>query len=740
MGSGLPDLWDAKLNSWILNWDYHQTFHDPLHLFDANTFYPATYTLAFSENLYGASLFGFPFYAAGASAVLVYNVLFLLGMWLSAMAAWALAREITGDAAAALVAGVVYAFVPWRLAQLPHIQFQWGAFLALALLFLLRYLASGRRRDAVFFSLFFAWNALCNVHYALFSGLLVAAVLGHETLALGSRATRAKLIGAGIAVAAAGIVVLPFYVPYQRASELYGMRRLMSEIEFFSGRPIDFLTAGPQNKLYAPLTQQLAHPEGDFFPGISVVALAVMAIVMLRVRKPPCAPRPAPEEGRRLQRILDGLVGALLLLWLVATLQSGLKLGPLSIGDPGRVLVFATVPLLIRLTLTFPRRSRFLNLPDYLRRRYADRNASILVLVAALGVVIALGMHTPYWRFLAGSFGAIFRSIRVPSRGIVLFDLALGVLAAWGLSLGTRHLSRPARAAAVAGALAVVGFEYRAFPIDIGDVDPEPLPVYQWLGAAKFSGGIVHWPFAFDPDVEYTFRSTAHWKPILNGYSGFGPPMYHDLSDLLHERPIPPTAWDRMEEMGASVLVFHPEMLGQPSEGLPWLAALREGVKDGKIVPLGAFPAGRTPDIAFRLARTAPFPTGIPEPSPGAAEREALRRLRALDSVLRAPIGWLDVPREGEAVAVGSSGFGWAMDDSGIQEVRVAADGVPAGVAHYGFPHASATAAHPDYPDSARPGFIFAVPRLAPGPHTLVFTFVARDGGTTALPRGVVVR
>jgi hypothetical protein len=740
MGSGLPDLWDAKLNAWILNWDYHQTLHDPIHLFDANIFFPATYALAFSENLYGASLFGFPFYAAGASALFVYNLLFLLGMWLSAMAAWALARDITGDDAAALVAGVVYAFVPWRLAQLPHIQFQWGAFLALCLLFLLRYLASGSRRDAVLFSLSFAWNALCNVHYALFSGLLVAAVLGHEALALGWKAVRAKVIGAGIAVAAAGVAVLPFYVPYQKASELYGMRRFMSEIEFFSGRPVDFLTAGPQNKLYAPLTQQLAHPEGDFFPGISVVALAVMALVMLRAKKPSRAARPAPEEGRRLRRILDDLAGALLLLWLVATLQPGLKLGPLSIGDPGRVLVFATVPLLIRLALAFPRWSRFANLPDYLRRRYTDRNASILVLVVVLGIVVALGMHTPCWRFLAGSFGAIFRSIRVPSRGIVLFDLALGILAAWGLSLATRPLSRAARAATVAGALSVIGFEYRAFPIDIGDVDPEPLPVYRWLAAAKFPGAIVHWPFAFDPDVEYTFRSTAHWKPIVNGYSGFGPPMYHDLSDLLHERPIPETAWDRMEELGASVLVFHPEMLGQPSEGLPWLAALREGVRDGKIVALGAFPAGRSPDIAFRLARTAPFPTGIPEPSPGAAAREALHRLWGLDAVLRPPIGWLDVPREGEAVAAGSSGFGWAMDDSGIQEVRLTADGVPAGSARYGLPHASATAAHPDYPDSERPGFIFAVPKLAPGPHTLVFTFVARDGGTTALPRSIVVR
>src|SRR6266498_1907615 len=305
LGSGLPDLWDAKLNAWILNWDFHQTFHDPFHLFDANIFFPARYALAFSENLYGASLFGFPLYAAGASALFVYNFLFLLGMWLSALAAWALAREITGDG------------------------------LAASLLFLLRYLTQGRRRDGVLFSVCFAWNALCNVHYAIFSGLLVLAVVGHEIVAGGWKPMRRKVFGVGVAVTAAAIVVLPFYVPYQKASELYGLRRGWSEIDFFSGRPIDFLTAGPQNKLYGPLTQSWAQPEGDFFPGISVVLLAVAGLVALRTRRPDRAARAAAEPVRALRRTLDGLVAGLLLLWLAATLIPNLKLGPLSLGDPG---------------------------------------------------------------------------------------------------------------------------------------------------------------------------------------------------------------------------------------------------------------------------------------------------------------------------------------------------------------------------------------------------------------------
>lgn len=50
------DAGDPYLVSWILWWDYHQTFTDPLHLFHANLFYPLRYTLAFSEHSYGISL------------------------------------------------------------------------------------------------------------------------------------------------------------------------------------------------------------------------------------------------------------------------------------------------------------------------------------------------------------------------------------------------------------------------------------------------------------------------------------------------------------------------------------------------------------------------------------------------------------------------------------------------------------------------------------------------------------
>src|SRR6186997_745784 len=68
---------DAELNTWILAWVEHQLPRDPLHLFDANIFYPAQDALAFSEPLIVPALVGAPLAWAGASPVLVYNVVLI---------------------------------------------------------------------------------------------------------------------------------------------------------------------------------------------------------------------------------------------------------------------------------------------------------------------------------------------------------------------------------------------------------------------------------------------------------------------------------------------------------------------------------------------------------------------------------------------------------------------------------------------------------------------------------------
>ena len=742
MTSGLGDLWDAKLNAWIFHWDFHQTFRDPIHLFDGNIFHPARYSLAFSENLFGAALFAFPLFALGASTLFGYNFLFLLGMFLSAIAAWLLARSVTKDAAASLLAGLVFAFVPWRLAQIPHVQFQWGAFLALLLLFLLRWLDEGRRRDIVLYAVCFAWNAMTNVHYAIFSGILVAVVLAWEALTSEAPAIRRRIGRTFVATVAAAIVVIPLYVPYARAAKLYGMRRSIGEMRFYSARPSALFVAGPQNKLWAPLTQRFARPEAEMFPGVVPAALAVYALLALRRRKaadPELRDPRGPVRRRGVTKILDALAIVAAAAGVAGLAVKGLKLGPLDLSDPGRALVFLTAIVLARLLIAFPARSRYADLREYLRSRRLDRRAFLFGAIGLTGLVVALGGYTPYYTFLFQSFGFLFRAIRVPARGMVLLHLALGVLAAWGLSILRRRFNRAGeRAGIVAAVIALVAIEYRAAPIDFPAVPRDPAPVYRWLGTVSIPGAVIEWPIGFDWDAEHVFRSTAHWQKLINGYSGFAPPAYDELKLLLEKRPMPAEAWARIRELGGAVLVLHPH----ESDGaarINYVRAARVALSEGGVEMLGSFPHESERDFVFSIAPTPAFDTGIPPAERTRALEEFDRLTSGEESQIAPPIGVIDLPSEGATVAGGSFGLGWALDDSGIAAVEVASELGPAPPGTPGGARPDIPATFPDYPDAANSGFGFFVPDLPPGPHTLSITLVAKDGGRTVLTRRIRV-
>jgi len=61
------DNGDFILHEWIMAWVSHQVVTNPLHLFDANIFYPERYTLAYSDHLFVQSMMGAPLLWAGAS-------------------------------------------------------------------------------------------------------------------------------------------------------------------------------------------------------------------------------------------------------------------------------------------------------------------------------------------------------------------------------------------------------------------------------------------------------------------------------------------------------------------------------------------------------------------------------------------------------------------------------------------------------------------------------------------------
>jgi hypothetical protein len=274
--TAVPYPGDPYINTWILDWDWYATLHQPLRLFEANAFYPAHDSLAFSENLYGVALLLFPLRALGMAPLTAHNVAVLLGFAFSGFAAFLLGRMISGSALAGLAAGIFYAFVPFRFTQLPHVQHVFAGWLPMMLVALLHYARRSTWTRAALFGGAFLMNGLSNVHWFLFGATVIALsvpiVVPRPRDWL--RLTAATLIALAL--------LLPFLLPYATVSKLYGMRRGPGEIWESSATLCDWLNPGVTNRFYRHFADTHINPERWIFPGALGIALSIAGIVLAR--------------------------------------------------------------------------------------------------------------------------------------------------------------------------------------------------------------------------------------------------------------------------------------------------------------------------------------------------------------------------------------------------------------------------------------------------------------------------
>ncbi|HKO01009.1 MAG TPA: hypothetical protein VJ032_04920 [Thermoanaerobaculia bacterium] len=255
---------DPFINAWILDWDFYATLHQPLALFHANAFFPAKYSLAFSENLYGVALLLFPLRAIGVEPLTAHNIAMLMGFAFSGFAAYLLGARITGSFSAGIAAGVFHAFVPFRFTHLVHVQHVWSGWLPMLIVVLLHYRDRPTWRRAALFGAVFLMNGLTNVHWLLFGSIAIAATV---------MIVRPRLLPLAVATLAALALLTPFLVPYVEASKLYGMTRHLDEVTQFSATWSDWIHA------------DAAEPERRVFPGLLAIAVGLIAFVVARRRR-----------------------------------------------------------------------------------------------------------------------------------------------------------------------------------------------------------------------------------------------------------------------------------------------------------------------------------------------------------------------------------------------------------------------------------------------------------------------
>ena len=312
---------DASLYLWTLSWDLttlsvHPTWLLTGRVFDANIFFPAPHTLAYSDHLLLQSLVLWPVFALTHDVVLCYNLLLIASLVATALTMHLLARAVVGSEWAAYVAGLIFGFAPYHFTHLGHIQLQALYWLPLSLLFLHRLFTDERRAvrpaDTVALGVIMGLQAVSSVYYGVIGG--VGVLCAALTLAvLTGRMRDWRLIRRGFTAAAIAILVaLPWSIPYLQVKREVGAGRNLFEASAGSAVLASYVQAPPENLLYGrtgwlrpAAGQRLPRKDGAeqaLFPGFCALALALLGLM--------AAPRPLRKTA--VVYTVVGLVGLLL--------------------------------------------------------------------------------------------------------------------------------------------------------------------------------------------------------------------------------------------------------------------------------------------------------------------------------------------------------------------------------------------------------------------------------------------
>jgi hypothetical protein len=499
MKDGVHDPGDPLMVTWILSWVGHQLPRAPAHLFDANIFYPERNTLAYSETLVVPGAIAAPLGWLGVSAIVVYNLVFLSGFAISGVGVALLVRRLTGNAGAAVLAGIVFAFPPYRIDHYAHLQLQQTQFIPLSLWAFHRLLDTGRLRDGVRLGLFVACQMLSCMYYGLFLIPYMAVVCG--TMLVAARAMRRDRL---VALVAAGAVLAVVMVPagraYLNARRVVGERG-RAEVADGSATWRNYLAPPEVNAVYGKVFARFMQPERRLFPGFMAIALAIVAVWP--------APHHEPTNPRTHERDIFGL----------------------------RAFVS----------------SRF--------RGYSVRLAYALGLLLSFDV--SLGFNGIVYRALYDYFLPFRALRIPARMGIMVgFSLAVlagygaARIAGRLRSVGTRRF-----VLVVIGALMLV--EYASRPLPLWHAPVAPPPVYDDIARDRGDSPtavIFEFPTGHMEDPEYLYYSTFHWQSLVNGYSGFFPPSYVKIVRAVQNFP-DPTSFDVIKSHGARYLVIHGEWL-----------------------------------------------------------------------------------------------------------------------------------------------------------------------------------
>jgi hypothetical protein len=510
-----PAIGDPLVLAWTLAWGADRILHGFSQFWTGLFFYPYPDTVAYSEHLLGITVFTAPVQWLTGNPILAFNLAMIGSTALAGFGMFLLARDLTGRADAAFVAGVAFACAPYRVAQLYHLQVLVSGWMPIALYGLHRFLATRSTRALVLFVIAFVLQAWSNGYFLYFMAPPVAIITLH---ALWRDRDAAAYLVRRLTLAAMAILLAlaPVAWAYVRVRREQGLAR----------SPDDILLFAPPLEAYAHVNEHvwfwgellpLGRQEQELFPGLLIVLLAAAGAWLTTQRTAPAAP-PSPTAAPLTTSA--GLYVAIAGIMLVLSLGPRPSAFGWQLPVPGPYVWLSAV------------------LPGMDGLRVIARMATVVYL--AIGVLGAIG------------FAVLTRRLGPPSRRVVTVVTAL-LIAGEGYR----------------GPLPV-----EAFPTSEMKADQ---PAYEWLRTQP-RGPLLELPVEGTwHAARHLFRTLEHGNRIVNGYSSYGSalqdfvggPPFTEVARI-------DDALQMARALGLRWIVVHPPLYTYPEAGAAIATAIRE--------------------------------------------------------------------------------------------------------------------------------------------------------------------
>ena len=541
--------WDNYVWLYDIWWFKHTLFEAGISpLFNPQIFYPFGYDVGLSETILASKALGLPFILAGGEVV-AFNLLVMASFVLSGFAMYLWVLRLSHNRLAAVLAGVIYAFAPYRINALaagwiPLLPTQW---LPLAFLYIDKTLDQRRSRPAALAGLYVAISALSSWYYAY----MVALILPLYVLArarpwrqylLDGRLWRAALVF----LVVLGVLAVPVAIPALGLGSS-SLSWSLGYADRWSASLEDFVLPNIYHPLWGrfflglrpEISEYPWYAPGFIYLGIVPLILAVVGFFAgrrrWRLRRAPSAPLDDRHESlpatvpvaRGPAMWTDHTRAALALIAIVA--------GILALGTTLHIAgqrIYVPAPDEIA--------HGFARVMNFISSKLALHKTAYSELTSGSGIPVLLP------GFLTYLFLPLFSAMRHWYRFGVITTLAVSALAGIGAAYVLGRLQRSGRSvrgiamSTVAGIalIALILVDFMSAPLPFGlSYTNVVQPVDAWLAEQPGDSAVMQFPLVRALNGPMLYRGIAHGKNMAYGHGTFYPPEYTKAEEILGQFP-----------------------------------------------------------------------------------------------------------------------------------------------------------------------------------------------------------